>query len=213
MIEWFDETVGQLIQHLEKRGKANNTLVVYLADNGWIQLTDGRAFHQSRAKLSPYDAGLRTPIILWQPGRIKPERDDTRLASSIDLATSILPAAGVKPLKEMPGIDLRSARARAGRKAIFGSLFLHTSADVQRPESSLKYRWMIEGPWKLVVPYAPNAGLEIWPGTKDIAWARPEAELFDIVKDPAEQSDLSKANPGVTARLRSELDRWWTPGR
>ena len=213
MIEWLDETIGQLIQHLEKRGKAKNTMVVYLADNGWVQLNDGRAFHQSRAKLSPYDAGLRTPIVVWQPGKIKPERDDTHLASSIDLATTLLPAAGIKAPKEMPGIDLRSGRERSGRKAIFGSLFLHTSADVQRPESSLKYRWVIDGHWKLLVPYAPNAALEIWPGAKDVEWAKPDAELFDIMKDPSERSDVSKANPDVMARLRGELDRWWNVSR
>ena len=213
MIEWLDETIGQLVQHLEKRGKAGNTMIAFLADNGWIQLNDGRAFHQSRSKLSPYDAGLRTPMILWQPGKIKPERDDVHAVSSIDLATTLLPAAGAKAPKEMPGIDLRSARERAGRKAIFGSLFLHTSEDVTRPESSLKYRWVIGGEWKLVVPYAPNAALEVWPGAKDISWAKPDAELFDLAKDPGEQHDAAKENPGVVTRLRAELDRWWNPGR
>ena len=213
MVEWLDETIGQLIQHLEKRGKAKNTIVAFLADNGWTQLSDGRQFHQSRSKLSPYDAGLRTPMILWQPVKIKPERDETHLASSIDLATTLLPAAGVKAPKEMPGIDLRSARERAGRKAVFGSLFLHTSEDVARPASSLKYRWIISGSWKLVAPYAPNAALEIWPGAKEISWAKPETELFEITKDPGEQFEASKANPSVVARLQAELDRWWTPGR
>ena len=213
MIEWFDETIGQLIQHLEKRGKANNTMIVYLADNGWVQLNDGRAFHQSRSKLSPYDAGLRTPIVFWQPGKIKPERDDKRLASSVDVATTLLPAAGIEAPKEMPGIDLRDARARARRKAIFGSLFLHTSEDVQRPESSLKYRWVIDGPWKLVVPYLPNASLEIWPGAKNIEWAKPNSELFNLAKDPNEEADVAGANRDVVAKLRAELDRWWSPAR
>ena len=92
-------------------------------------------------------------------------------------------------------------------------MFLHTSADVQRPESSLKYRWVIDGHWKLLVPYAPNAALEIWPGAKDVEWAKPDAELFDIMKDPSERSDVSKANPDVMARLRGELDRWWNVSR
>ncbi len=205
MIEWFDETVGQLIQHLEKRGKANNTMIIYLADNGWVQLNDGRPFHQSRAKLSPYDAGLRTPIIVWQPGKIKPQRDDVGLASSIDIATTVLS----KPPKEMPGVDLRKSR----HKAIFGSTFIHTSEDVRRPEANLKYRWVISGQWKLLAPYTPNAALPFWEGANSIPWAKTEAELFDVLKDPAEQADVAKGNPDVVARLRGELDRWWNVGR
>lgn len=213
MIEWLDETVGQLVQHLEKRGKASNTIIAYVADNGWIQLDDNRHFHQSRSKLSPYDAGLRTPVILWQPGKIKPERDERNLASTIDLATTLLPAAGVKPPKEMPGIDLRSGRERSRRKSIFGAIFLHTSEDVTRPESSLKYRWVISEQWKLVVPYAPNAALDLWPGSKNIGWMKPDAELFEVVKDTAEQTDIAKEHPDVAARLRAELDKWWPAAR
>ena len=209
MIEWLDETVGQLVQHLEKRGKAANTIIAYVADNGWIQLDDNRPFHQSRSKLSPYDAGLRTPIIIWQPGRIKPERDERNLASTIDLATTLLPAAGIKAPKEMPGIDLRSGRERSRRKSVFGAIFLHTSEDVQRPESSLKYRWVISEQWKLVVPHAPNAALDLWPGSKNIGWMKPQTELFQIAKDPSEQTDAATANPAVAARLLEELDKWW----
>ena len=40
MVEWFDETVGQLLDHLDRKGLRDNTIVVYVADNGWIQSPD-----------------------------------------------------------------------------------------------------------------------------------------------------------------------------
>ena len=48
---------------------------------------------------------------------------------------------------------------------------------------------------------------------KNIAWMKPEAELFEIAKDPAEQTDTARANPDVVARLRAELDKWWPAAR
>lgn len=63
MCEWWDETVGELLAHLEEKKLAENTIVVYLADNGWLQLTDSPRF-APRSKRSPYEGGIRTPILV-----------------------------------------------------------------------------------------------------------------------------------------------------
>ena len=70
MIEWFDETCGALLGLLDREGLAENTIVLYVADNGWAQDPDGPGF--VRSKRSPYDAGLRTPILVRWPGRVEP---------------------------------------------------------------------------------------------------------------------------------------------
>jgi uncharacterized sulfatase len=209
MIEWLDETVGQLIGYLEKKDLAKNTVVAYLADNGWIQTTGGIPFWDSRSKLSPYDAGVRTPILLWAPGRIKAERDDRSLASSVDLATTLLPMAGVKPLAAMPGINLLDRRARERRKSIYGSLFAHTAVDVTDPRANLKYRWMIEDRYKLIAPFPPNQNVELWIDRPKVAWSRSEVELYDIVGDPKETRNLASEKPNVVKRLTEALDGWW----
>jgi hypothetical protein len=68
MIEWFDESVGELLKMLDDRGLTKNTLVAYVADNGWIQNPETPRF-APRSKLSQYDGGLRTPILLRQPAQ------------------------------------------------------------------------------------------------------------------------------------------------
>ena len=209
-IGWLDETVGQLLDHLDRNGLTENTLVVYLADNGWIQGADALPY-QNRAKLSPYDAGVRTPILLRWPGRIKPERDDSSLASSVDLATTILPVCGVKPPAAMPGLDLTRKAALRKRDAVYGSIFTHNSIDIERPERNLKYRWIVEGRHKLIAPHAPNQARPIWETVGALRWAKDSIELFDIVSDPAETRDLASAQPQVVKRLLAKLDGWWTP--
>ncbi len=111
MIEWFDETCGELLDHLDARKAAEDTVVVYLADNGWIQDPDA-ARYAPRSKQSPYDGGLRTPIIVRWPGKVRPREVD-RPVSSIDVLPTILAAAGVKPTADMTGVDLRDERAVA----------------------------------------------------------------------------------------------------
>src|SRR5262245_22606645 len=89
MIEWFDETVGELLAHLDKKGLKDNTLVAFVVDNGWIQETADkrttRGNFAPKSKLSPYDGGLRTPVLLRWPGRTKAGKYND-LVSTVDIA-------------------------------------------------------------------------------------------------------------------------------
>lgn len=203
MVEWLDETVGQLLAALPE-----NTLVAYVADNGWMQLPGRHTLFETRAKLSPYDAGVRTPIMLWWPGQIAPRRDDRTLASSIDLAPSILKACDVD--HKLPGIPLTDRQRIERRRAVFGSIFVHTSLDVERPAANLKYRWMVRDRWKLIVPHEPNLNVPIWERQPGTVWS-PGIELYDLATDPHEKNDRAAAEPKQLKKLRNELDQWWTP--
>ncbi|HTN76694.1 MAG TPA: sulfatase-like hydrolase/transferase, partial [Pirellulaceae bacterium] len=76
MCEWWDETCGQLLNYLDAHKLADNTLVVYVCDNGWIQQPQLAKF-DPRSKRSPYDGGLRTPIMFRWPQQIQPRLDET----------------------------------------------------------------------------------------------------------------------------------------
>jgi putative heme-binding domain-containing protein len=196
MCEWFDETCGQLLNHLEEQKIADNTIVVYVTDNGWIN-QENRSAYAPRSKRTQYEGGIRTPIMIRWPGKVQPKMDKTHLASSIDLVPTILAAAGLEPTKEMQGINLMDKKAVSDRKAIFGEIFEHDIQDMNDPVASLMYRWVIDGDYKLILPYEkrlPNA----------------KTELFNLEKDPFEKNDLSAEHPELVEKLTEKINDWWT---
>ena len=195
MCQWFDETCGELLDYLDNKNLADNTLVVFVTDNGWIQRSDASGF-APKSKRSPYDGGIRTPIMLRWPGHIEPARYGT-LVSSVDLAPTILAAAGLKPTADMPGINLLEVAAAGGkteRKAIFGEIYEHDVVDIDVPAKGLLYRWCIEGRWKLVWPTGRAGG---------------SPELYDLQNDPHETKNLAEQHPAIVDRLKDRLDSWW----
>ena len=82
MCEWFDETCGELLNHLDAKGIRDNAIVLYICDNGWAaKSTNASDPNQKtwggfalRSKGSPYENGIRTPILVSWPDRLKPER-------------------------------------------------------------------------------------------------------------------------------------------
>ncbi|MEM8711611.1 MAG: sulfatase-like hydrolase/transferase [Planctomycetota bacterium] len=190
MCTWFDETCGQILDHLESRDLTRKTIVVLVTDNGWIQRPDRNGF-APRSKRSPYDAGVRTPILFSWPGTIAPSSNPTPV-SSVDIAPTILAACGVKIPAALPGVDLRSS-ALATRGPIFGAAYTHDAVDIDAPAKSLLTRWVLDGKHKLLVHTNPGQ----------------EDELFDIVADPFEE--VSLRNEAVAKSLRAALDAWWRP--
>ena len=199
MCEWFDETCGQLLDHLDEKKLADDTIVLYVTDNGWIQRADNGRY-APRSKRSQYDGGLRTPIMVRWPNKVKPE-DRPELANSIDLAPTILKACGLAPTKEMQGIDLLDDTALAKRKSTYGAIYLHNAVDIHKPSANLTYRWLINGDWKLILPHKENVT------TKAKHRDTGETELYNLAKDPHERNNLAKARQGRTKRLAKHLNK------
>ncbi len=196
MIDWFDQTCGQLVDHIDKQGLGENTIIVYLADNGWIQNPNAPKF-ADKSKQSPYDGGIRTPIMIRWTGHIQPKMAE-ELASSIDLAPTLLTAVGGKPTKEMKGLNLLDESARQSRKMLTGDCYTHNAVDLNKPESSLRWRWAIEGDRKLILPAPQNE--------------KGGPELYNLAADPQETKNLAEAEPAKVKQLTEALDAWW-PGK
>ena len=216
MIEWLDETVGELIGYLDRQGLRQNTVVIYVADNGWIQSDTGTPRDQvnTRGKLTPYEAGIRTPIAIRWPARVTPKRDERTLAGSIDVAPTILRAVGIEPPSAMVGINLLDSGALGRRTALFGSLSAHTSVDLHNPVANLKYRTVVrEDGWKLIEPYEPNRSVTLTINGMTAGWMFLGPELYNVREDPREAKNLIRERPKIAEELRLLLDTWWPVGR
>ena len=206
MCEWFDETCGELLDILDKSGARENTLIVYVTDNGWIQSPTHNKY-APRSKQTPYEGGVRTPIMFSWPGKIPPG-ERTELASSIDIVPTMLAAAGANIPDGLPGLNLLPNLGDGTpitRDVIFGESFAHDIADVENPEASLLFRWAIEGKWKLLLTY--DGEVNRYKSTHPRTEMRPQ--LFDLLADPAEQKNLAAAHPEVVARLAGRIAGWY----
>ena len=215
MCEWFDETCGELLDHIRGRSLSDNTLIIYVTDNGWIQRTprtpvpDGwRTQFAPRSKQSPNEGGVRTPVILCWPGRIVPGVQP-EVVSSIDLVPTILAAAGVSSPTELPGVNLLSllsATQTLHRDAIYGEGFAHDIIDPDNPQDSLLYRWVIRGRWKLILTY--DGKVSRYRAVHQCRERGPQ--LFDVLADPHEESNVAAEHPQVVAQLAAKIAAWWT---
>jgi uncharacterized sulfatase len=194
MCEWWDETCGELLGYLDKQGLAENTLVIYVTDNGWIQDPAAAKF-APRSKRSPYEGGIRTPIMVRWPKHLQPKRDEKTLVSTIDLAPTILAACGISPAQDMTGLNLLevSAGKTKLRDAVYGEIYEHDVLDIDRPEPGLLYRWCIEGDWKLI---------ETADGKT--------RELFNVTRDPREESDNAAKETARVNELSKRLAAEWS---
>lgn len=212
MCEWFDETCGELIDHLDAKGLRENTLIYFVCDNGWIQRTASTKVPEGwftsfapRSKQSVYDGGIRTPLIFSWPGRIKPGVRE-ELVSSLDTFPTVLEAVGLEVPEGLPGLSLWSnvqAEKPLLRDTIFGESYAHDIADLNNPEASLLNLWCIAGRWKLILTYdgVLNRYKVVHARTVPI-------QLFDIVSDPHEKNNLADSHPETVEKLRQQIEAW-----
>ena len=214
MCEWFDETCGHLLEYLDRKQLAQDTLVVYVTDNGWIQRTPSvavppgwRPSFAPRSKQSPYEGGTRTPIMLRWPGVVNPRMETQSLASSIDLMPTILEACGIEVPSRLPGLSLLGDRSdqRLRKRSLFGEGFAHDIADIDDPAKSLLYRWCIQDNWKLLLTYDGQVGRYRAVHPRSFT----EPQLFDLLGDPQETINKATEQPAIVKDLTAQLDSWW----
>jgi len=205
MCEWFDETCGQLLDRIDEKGIADNTLVVYVTDNGWIQDPKSGGY-LDRSKRSPYEGGTRTPIMFRWPAKMKPaERPE--LCSSVDIVPTMLAAAGATISESLPGLNLLphlEDESQIERNTIFGETFSHDIADIENGQVTLLHRWVIHGNEKLLLTYDGRRG------KAEPAPENSEPQLFDLAADPNENANLAPTRPERVEALSKLLDEWYT---
>ncbi|WP_396635668.1 sulfatase-like hydrolase/transferase [Maribacter sp. R77961] len=192
MCEWFDITCGQLMDYIEEKGETENTLFVYVCDNGWVQNETNAAYNKI-SKRSPYDYGLRTPIMYKWKGKITPKIDTLSLTSSLDMVPTVLSLLNMKPPKELNGINILDEKALMQRDALYGEIYAH---DFNTIDGSLYYRMAMTQPYKLILPDKTNRPNE-------------KVELYNIYEDPYERKDISSEHPEVVEALKQKIQSSW----
>jgi len=212
MCEWFDETCGELLSYLDKKKITDNTLVLYICDNGWAApSTNADDPHQElwkgfaqRSKSSPYENGIRTPIMISWPAHLKPERVED-FAQAIDFFPTIAAAAGVEAPPDLSGINLLDADARKGRKQVFGVCHSTHNMTIGDPDSTQQYLWCVEGDWKLILRYD---GKDTTRYHNLHVWDKAPARLFNLKDDPHEKNDLAEQQSAIVQRLTEAIENW-----
>jgi N-acetylglucosamine-6-sulfatase len=175
-----DESVDAILTRLDRRGLLENTVVIYLSDNGemWGE-------HRLRGKPAPYEPAIRIPFGIWYPKLITAPRVEDRLVANIDIAPTILELAGITPATPMDGRSLVP--------------MMTDSADEWRDTL------IIEG-WGLVLTSGYFSGLhtERYVYMEVFEKDSPgEIELYDLETDPFQLDNL--AGDPAYAELQAEL--------
>ena len=201
MITNIDDNVGRLLEGLERMELEENTILVFMTDNG--PTTRRYTAGLRGRKGTVYEGGIRVPFFLRWPARLQPGSDH-RIAAHIDLMPTLLQAAGVAAPEAvsfdgtslMPRLD--GAHEASGERTLF--------IQSHRGNEPQPYRHFaaIEQRYKLVQPVSfSTRGLP--PGETFEGYP---LELYDLEADPGEKQDISGGHPQVVARLRAAYADW-----
>ncbi|MEL6106923.1 MAG: arylsulfatase [Planctomycetota bacterium] len=199
MITNIDQNVGRLLRKLDRLGIRENTVVMYLNDNGPNTM---RYVGEMRGmKTHVDDGGIRSPLLFHWPAQVDGGRSVDQLCAHLDVLPTVLDACGVD-LPEGLKIDGRSFLPLLTgetddwptRQLVFQS---HRGNAPQR----FHHFALHESPWKLV--HTSGFGKERFSGD-------PELRLFHLGDDPRQQTDLSVSRPEVFARLKKSYEDWFS---
>lgn len=198
---WFDDGVGELKRYLKEKGELDNTIFVYVNDNGWEQApnqefrSDSLRWHNGgdKGKLSMYDQSFRTPIIFSWKDKIQVKKDSTSLIHSADIPATILDLIDAEIPKDYFGKSYKTnieGNRSISRTEIIGNISQMRSEEDMLGKKVEGY-WIRSGQWF----YSWNLTTET-------------ERLFDIVNDPNSDHNLIEDHPEIASKLQLQLSEW-----
>lgn len=187
MVESVDHAMGKVLAALDEVGVADNTLIIFTGDNGGLLGPTNNAPLRS-GKGYPYEGGIREPLIVRWPGRVRPGSQSAEPVTSVDYFPTICEAAGVALPKDRPidGLSIVPLLAEKNKKLDRDAILWHFP---HYRGSVMPYSIIRSGPWKLIKRYA---------GPKPF-------ELFNLEQDLSEKTDLAEKMPKKVATLDKKL--------
>ncbi len=181
-----DESVGRILDVLKKEGQLDNTIIIFTSDNGYFYGEHGLTIERRL----PYEESVRAPLVIRYPGLIQPGRKIRGLTSSIDLAPTILDAAGIDIPNHIQGkslLPLLKGEQRTVHEAILIEFYSHENPFPWTAQ--LDYRIVRKGTYKY------------------IRWIRfeDEGELYNLEQDPYELNNLVN-DPAMSSTINEMKD-------
>lgn len=208
MVEWFDQTVGELLNHLNEKGWEDNTVIVYTCDNGWIQSIDNPRYAPG-SKRAPHEAGIRTPIMIKYPDVITPDVNDSDVVSNVDIVPTIHSLLGLDR-GNLPGIDFLDESSRKDRRVVFSEAYDHDISNIEVPTETLLYQIAIGQKWKLLIPNEDMVKKDATTSTeKRAGYFSKDIQLYNLEQDPLELTNVATDYPEEVKRLTEEINAWW----
>jgi N-sulfoglucosamine sulfohydrolase len=220
-VTFLDAEVGRVLKILEQSGQADNTLFLFLSEQG-------SGFPGGKYNL--YDVGIRAAVIARWPGKIKPGTENTAISSYIDVVPTFVEAAGGAPVSGLDGrsfLRVLTGKTDKHREYVFAQSTSLGVKGVKHPygircvrDERFKYILNLNPENEFPCSHAAHSASSSWvklAQTDSVARERldrflhrPAVELYDLKKDPWEQKNIASdpANGKTLARLRQQIDVW-----
>lgn len=183
-VAYMDAAIQTILNAVETLGLLDNTIVVINSDHGET-LDDHDCYFDHHGM---YDQTLHVPLILHYPGKVPAGKRVSGFNRHQDLVPTLLELAGIE--SEIPFDGKSLMRLVDGSAASYDSEFYITECTWMR-----KHGWRTPE-WKLIVALEPDFHF------------KPEIELYNLVADPGENTNVAEAEPEIVAMLHARMDAW-----
>jgi arylsulfatase len=199
----IDWSVGQVLETLEELDLIENTLVVFISDNGpWLNFGNhaGSTGGLREGKGTSFEGGQRIPCIMQWPGTIPAGVVSNKLASTLDLVPTLAEITQAElPFHKIDGVSilplLQGDQTATTREVFY---YYYRRNDLE----AIRYQH-----WKLVFPHIARSYKNVLPGND--GWPGPYSRdtvsmaLYDLRRDPGESYDVQALYPEVKEKILS----------
>ena len=200
MVFSLDESVGRVMAHLEKRGLAGRTILIFASDNGGytnpfrgVVPTDNWPLRSGKGSL--YEGGIRVPLIVRMPGVTPKGTECDEVVTCADLLPTLVDLCGGDVGRQAPGAGTLDGMSLAGLLRNPKSHLPRTAAYFHYPHyyfNTTPVSAVRDGDWKLLEYFEDD-----------------RVELYNLRDDPGEQNNLAGSQPDRAVALRGQLHGWW----
>jgi arylsulfatase A-like enzyme len=200
MVKNIDDNLSRLLNTLEDEGLANNTIVIYMSDNGPCPSSIESDRHMAGLrgqKGTVYENGIKVPFFVRLPGGQTAGRKVETVSAHIDIMPTLLDICGVKKPGNMDGVSL-APLIKGGKESLADRNLYFQWHRGDEPELYRVFA-VRDSKYKLVQANGVSEGVEF----------DHKFELFDLANDPGEKNDIATQYPEIVKKMKKEYRQWF----